>query len=121
MAAAGFGSSPRFREGRDMTNEELLALVESQAQTIAAIQARLGPVEEPPLAPGVFREFPRVMYRRDEDTKGHADGQVDHPGNDTLVVKSAAEMEAALVDGWQTDPHEFDYAKPVPKKAAGKK
>lgn len=104
-----------------MTNEELQAIVQQQSEAIAALQARLGPVEEAPLPAGAFREFPRVLYRRDEDTKGHADGQVDHPGNDTLVVKSAADMEAALVDGWQADPHEFDYAKPVPKKAAGKK
>lgn len=100
-----------------MTNEELQALVEQQAaiiaqqaDAIASIHARLPPVEEPPLEPGAYREFPRILYR-----EGGHEKQVDHPGNEVLKVHNQVELDAAIEDGWSKDP-----IVPTPKKT-GKK
>ena len=55
----------------------------------------------------------RAVYRR-----GSVPGQVDHPGWLSKVVEHDAELEQALVDGWQIDMREVAVVVPDARELA---
>lgn len=88
-------------------NAALAAQNQQLMERIAALESRIPAPEPEPIAPGVRLEFPRMLYR---DENGN--GRIDVPDNETRIVNNQAELEAALVDGWDVSPI---AAKPVKK------
>lgn len=93
----------------DQTIQDLIAANQRQAAEIAklseqvtALTARVPMADEPAPAPG-FAEFPKVVYRQVETP-----GQIDVPGNETRVVRDAAEYDAAVADGFFPTPFAAD-------------
>jgi hypothetical protein len=85
-----------------MTKDELQQAHDAAQAELEAVKARLAAAEAAleagdPLPMGA--EFPQLMYRA-----GGKPTQIDHPGNETHVVNSPEEREAAIADGWQAKP-----------------
>jgi hypothetical protein len=94
--------------------DELIAKLNARLE---ALEARLGP--DPAAVEAPSKDFPRVLYMR-----GHKKGQIDHPGNVTKIVRSAEQLEAAVAEGWSTEPHphlDLDEAEELAKEQAKSK
>lgn len=99
------------------------AMIEALQAQLAEVAQRLPPLPEAAPAPGQYLEFPRVVYRKQAKLDAK---QIDHPGQDAITVRSAAELEAAQADGWTLDPFSYVYPDVEPEsapavKAKGKK
>lgn len=90
------------------------AMIEALQAQLAEVAQRLPPLPEAAPAPGQYLEFPRVVYRKQAKLDAK---QIDHPGQDAITVRSAAELEAAQADGWTLEPFPHVYADAEPDPA----
>jgi len=103
-----------------MADVDYQAVAEQQAARIAQLEAMVTqiaarlPIVEVPVEPG--GAYPRHVYR-----KGGKKGQVDHPGNDTIIVPTEDAFHAALLEGWSAEPVPYDPEAAEPEPVVAKK